>query len=223
MGITSSDVKLIEMALSIEPDISTVIELGSQNLYINGSDSVKPPFASEYYRALGLKYTCIDLAGDNGAVKVDLSDNRPMVFTGFDLVTDFGTSEHVVADIEMKSHAFHEGHINSMYPTRIPTEEEISLGYYRCWIKKHELTDLYGIMINVNPKTGNWPDHGYTYITKEFYEKLAEMMDYDIIHLEENMAMGNPNAINIECILRKRESAPFVTFEQFKLLPQYRS
>lgn len=223
MGITSSDIILINKALEIEPDIRTVIELGSQNLYLADTNPVFPPFASDWYKAKELRYACIDMAGDNGASKFDLSSEKSLPFNGFDLVTDFGTSEHVVANIPMESHSFHEGHIHSMYPTKIPTEDEIQLGYYRCWKKKHELMDLHGILISVNPKTGNWPFHGYTYITKEFYEKLADMMDYDILHLEENEAMGNPEAVNIECILRKKESAPFIELGEFKLLPQFRS
>ncbi len=237
MGITASDIELINMARHYKPNIKTVLELGSQNLYRPGDDQVKPPFASEYYKSLGIEYACIDMAGDNGAMTLDLSapihlvlkgpaigpseGAKPLEYSRYDLITDFGTSEHVVANSEMTAVAFHEGHINSVYPTAQPTPDNIARGYYECWANKHRLLKNGGIMISVNPKTGNWPEHGYTYINQEFYIKLADLMGYMIHWLNENEAMGNPNAVNIECLLMKTVDNDFCTFEEFQTLPQF--
>lgn len=239
MGVTSSDIELIKLALHHKPDIKSVMEMGSQNAYLPDTDPNKPPFASEWYRARGIEYSCIDMAGDNGAFVADLS--KPLVIINkegsaieptedpshggeeikFDLVTDFGTSEHLVAGVEMKNHFFENVNINSVYPVRVPTLEEIKLGYYNCWKNKHDLLKLGGIMISVNPKTGNWPDHGYTYINKDFYSTLAAAMGYEIYWLNENPAMGNPNAVNIECVLRKNIDNEFMLFEDFQLIEKF--
>lgn len=221
MGITASDIELIELTRFHNPKILQVLDLGSQNLYRPGDDPNKPPFASEYYQGLGLMYKCIDMAGDNLAMKFDLSKPIPYPEKEFDLVTDFGTSEHVVSDVEMNSVAFHEGHINSVYPTSQPTEENIRRGYYECWRNKHRLLKERGFMISVNPKTGHWPGHGYTYIDKEFYYQLAKMMAYEIYWLNENEAMGNPEAVNIECVLRKIMPNDFCSFENFQTCNQF--
>lgn len=227
MGICASDIKLIEKALEIKPDIKGVIELGSQNLYINNDK--RPPFASEWYESRGIHYHCIDMAGDNGAIIKDLSRilklvNQPGSPVKVDLLTDFGTSEHVVAGVEMKNHFFENVNINSVYPIRVPTSREIAEGFYNCWVNKHDLVSVGGIMINVNPKTGNWPGHGYTYLTKSFYTKLAELMGYEIIHLEDHAAMGNTESgWNVCCVLRKSIDNEFISFEEFQQCEQLRS
>jgi len=222
MGITASDIELIQLACHQKKDIKTVCELGSQNLYRPGDDQVKPPFAKFFYESLGMEYTAIDMACDNGAMPWDLSQSIRK-FTGitFDLITDFGTSEHVVANMPMVKHTFHDGHINSVYPTSQPTPEQIKCGYYECWRNKHNLLALNGIMISVNPKTGNWPEHGYTYINTDFYKMLAGLMGYEVYWLNENEAMGNPNAVNIECVLRKVIDNEFMSFEDFQTCDQF--
>lgn len=218
MGITVSDIALVEKALSVSPNIKTVCELGSQNLYLPGLDTLRPPFASIWYEERGIKYSCIDLAGDNFAAQFDLAHIFPPCLEAtFDLVTDFGTSEHVVQTAELQTVAFHEGHINSVYPKEKPLVEGIKRGYYACWVNKHNLLAFNGLMINVNPKTGNWPGHGYTYLTKDFYHTLADKMGYAVIHLQDNAAMGNVRSgWNVECILMKVHQVPFISFEEFQ-------
>lgn len=226
MGITASDITLIEKSLQIKPDIKGVIELGSQNLYLDNDP--KPPFASTWYEQRGIHYHCIDMAGDNGAIKRDLSTvlrlvNQPGSPVKADLVTDFGTSEHVVHVPVYQSVAFHEGHINSVYPTEQPNEEQISKGFYNCWVNKHDLLAVGGLMINVNPKTGNWPGHCYTYLTSRFYIKLTALMGYNIHHLEDHPAMGNTiSGWNVCCILEKTEDREFISFEEFQQCEQLR-
>lgn len=224
MGITSSDIELIDLARNRKPEILSVIELGSQNLYRAGDDPHKPPFASTFYESLGMIYQCIDMAGDNAAIQTDLSKVMQLNdHFKFDLVTDFGTSEHVVSGVEMKNHYFENVDINSVYPVRVPTQEEIRQGYYHCWKNKHNLLRLNGFMINVNPKTKNWPEHGYTYVSINFYRQLAELMGYEVIWLNEHEAMGNPNAVNIECVLRKVVDNEFLSFEDFQKCEQFPS
>ncbi len=216
--------ELIDLARNRKPEILSVIELGSQNLYRAGDDPNRPPFASTFYESLGIVYQCIDMAGDNGAIQTDLSKVMSLDSEfKFDLVTDFGTSEHVVTGVEMKNHFFENVNINSMYPVRKPTTKEIKEGFYNCWKNKHNLLKLNGFMISVNPKTKNWPEHGYTYLTINFYRQLAELMGYEIIWLNEHEAMGNPNAVNIECVLRKVVDNEFCDIDDFQLCEQFLS
>lgn len=214
MGITAFDIKLLERTLHIyQPDIENVVELGSQNLYLSGDDT-KPPFASTWYRSRGLIYCCIDLARDNNAYPEDLSEPISEKFHNeYMLLTDFGTSEHVVQMEDYEICSFHEGHINSIYASKI---KSVLDGYYNCWLNKHKMLRKGGIMINVNPKTGNWPGHGYSYLTEKFYKQLAEHTDYEIIELGQHPASGNfTDGWNIHAILRKH-SEKFPDFETFK-------
>lgn len=214
MGITAFSVSLIEGAINaVHPN--TVIELGSQNLYLTNADP--PPFASSWYIHHGFHcYECIDLAGDNYAWKIDLSqpiDKPPQ----FDLVTDFGSSEHVVQMSEYTKSSFHEGRINSIYPSGEIISIEI--GYYNCWLNKFNLCKIGGAILSENPKTGNWPGHGYSYIDMDFYKKLELMADVKIMALGEHGAMGNwKDGVNVYSILKKTGER-FPDLETFKALP----
>lgn len=213
MGITSQDIKLIELAISKGSSLWSVLELGSQNLY-TGNEKY-PPFASTWYKAQGLDYDCIDLAGDNGAIVEDLAHPIKSITRKYGLVTDFGTSEHVVQMEKHSKVAFHEGHINSIYPDGV---KDIDMGFYNCWLNKHRLLHVGGLMINVNPKTGHWPGHGYSYYTRQFYTQLVEIAEYRIVHLDEQAAMGNwTDGVNVCCILEKTGDR-FPSFNEFMQL-----
>lgn len=194
MGITAHDVELLDKVIEqFKP--ANVIELGAQNLY--NQPKLPAPYADEYYEQKGIRYHCIDLNGENNASPIDLS--KPY-YSGandgvFDLVTDFGTSEHVgnngAHDIE---------------------------AYYNCWKTKYDLLKVGGVMINENPKAGNWPGHGFNYVDIDFYLRLGGFLGYDIIKLEEHAAMGNTtDGWNVVCVFVKHRP-DFITLEQFKTL-----
>jgi hypothetical protein len=211
MGITNFSVSLLEKAVE-QYRPKTVIELGSQNLYT--TIEVNPPFADTWYRSNGFEeYACIDLAGDNGAITWDLSRPLPR-FMEYDLVTDFGTSEHCVQMEVFESVAFHGGHINSIYPVEIKDIEE---GYYNCWLNKFNLCKTGGYIISENPKTGHWPEHGYTYVDFNTYWQLSRVSGLYIVEIGEHPASGNTtDGYNIWCIMKKVENhfPDFATFKE---------
>jgi SAM-dependent methyltransferase len=92
MGITSFDIELLD---KYTIGVNSVCELGAQNLYDKEYPSYPVwPYANEYYEARGIKYTCIDLSEENNCLVHDLSKPLP-IKEKFDMVTNFGTSEHV--------------------------------------------------------------------------------------------------------------------------------
>lgn len=226
MGYTTFTKQLVQ-SVTYNYVINSVLDLGSQNDYDIAGD--KPPFISEWFKSKGIDYECIDLAGDNNAWKVDLSKpfentrgewNGKWLYSGWDMVVDAGTSEHVVQMNGYESIPFHDGHINSIYPTEV---KDVEAGYYNCWLNKFNLCKVGGFIVSENPKHGHWPDHGYHYITQEFYEQLADMVDVEIIKIGEHPASGNnETGMNIFCILRKTGDK-FATQEHFWSLPIYKS
>jgi len=73
--------------------VDSVCELGAQQLYGNSNYG---KFADVFYKAIGVKkYDCIDLNRWNDAMDYDLSELLPDTLQQYDMVTDFGTSEHV--------------------------------------------------------------------------------------------------------------------------------
>lgn len=191
MGITSFSVELIERN---KGNAKSVIELGAQQMY--NQPNLPAPYADEYYKSLGLDYSCIDLSKENNSIEIDLSKPLENSIGQFDLVTDFGTSEHVgnngVFDIE---------------------------AFYNCWKIKHDLCKNGGLIINENPKTGNWPGHGFNYVTSDFYSNLAELMYYNILERGEHPAVGNDtDGWNVYCVLQKTDDREFISLDQFKTL-----
>lgn len=76
--------------------------------------------------------------------------------------------------------------------------------HYQCFLNIHDLTKLGGIIIHENPKTENWPGHGYHYLDEDFYNQLAQITGYNILLLEQWPAVGNiTDGWNILCVMQK--------------------
>lgn len=87
MGVTTHSNNLVQKH---KGNAKTMLELGSQNTYF---DSVVQCVAKDYYTKQGFEHHSIDANGEYGCEVADLStvlDLEPC-----DIVTDFGTSEHV--------------------------------------------------------------------------------------------------------------------------------
>lgn len=205
MGYTGFTKRIIETVIKTY-DPKTVIDLGSQQDY--DQPNLPAPYISHWYENMGISYSCIDLNGENGSITLnlaedfflegacDLHDIAPeLVENRVDLLVDAGTSEHV------------------------GWEEQFSLAaIYNCWRNKHNLLKEGGIMVNENPKTGNWPGHGFNYYTKEFYRALEAATDYHVILLDEHPAMENRvDGWNVVCVMQKK-SERFPTLEEFQQL-----
>jgi 2-polyprenyl-3-methyl-5-hydroxy-6-metoxy-1,4-benzoquinol methylase len=69
-------------------------ELGDQLIDVDGIDF---KVAKDYWESLGIKHTSIDINGEHGALPMDLSKPIDVEEIGgpFNIVTNFGTSEHV--------------------------------------------------------------------------------------------------------------------------------
>lgn len=205
MGITSFSIELIERN---KGNAKTIIELGAQNLY--NQPILPAPYAHEWYLKNGFEeYDCIDLSKENNCIELDLSkpinyatypfmrmDREDEMIEEYDLVTDFGTQEHI------GNNGIHDPE-----------------AFYNCWKIKHDLFKKDGVMINENPKTGSWPGHGFQYMTLDFYLRLAELCGYKILELGEHPAMGNvTDGWNIYCVLKKQNNNSFISLEEFKTL-----
>jgi hypothetical protein len=172
-------------------DPKTVIDLGAQQNY--DQPNLPAPYIDSWYKDMGIMYMAIDLSEENGSVSLNLATDPTPDIPKVDLVVDAGTSEHVEIDGAFSWPAI-----------------------YNCWKIKHELLAEGGIMVSENPKTGNWPGHGYNYVTKEFYRRLEAATDYHIILLDEHPAMGNDtDGWNVMCVMQKK-SERFPTMEEFQ-------
>lgn len=92
MGIRRESIHLIEIAVEKLGGYEglRMCELGNQMMRDMGNCSAK-----RYFRNLGVDHVSLDENGKDGAVAVDLSKPIPESLGLFDLVTNYGTSEHI--------------------------------------------------------------------------------------------------------------------------------
>lgn len=96
------------------------------------------------------------------------------------------------------------------------TIEHVDGSLYQALKNIHEACQVEGTMIHENPRTENWPGHGYHYFTMEFWETLAGKAGYGVIETCEEPAMGNDvDGWNVVAVLRKIEDKPFISEEAF--------
>ena len=93
MGIAKDVIDLMDTALEIL-DMSykevLICELGDQKMKFG-----KHRIAKKYFESLGARHVSIDINGKNGAKKLDLAKPIKKWKNTFDIVTNYGTSEHV--------------------------------------------------------------------------------------------------------------------------------
>lgn len=182
MGITKRNLDWMTGLLPGGP--LRMLELGNQLIH----DGVYPPrSAKPYFTALGFDHTSVDLNGLDGALPYDLC--APFLFDrGFDVATDFGTSEHVS-------------------------------NLWQCLENLHSNVNPGGLLFHSNPEPGSWPEHGFWYRTRDFYEAFAKLAGYEIVDLHRHAAVGNTtDGWETTCCMRRGTKA-FPTKEAFTEVP----
>ena len=190
MGITQKSIERLESHKCLQKGIK-MLELGAQNTYDNKNYG---DIAKDVFTLLGVDHTSIDLYPHQGALEADLREKITLFDHKFDVITNFGTTEHMDGDL-------YDGFKNI-----------------------HDLCRIGGLMIHENPKINNWPKHGYHYMTKKFYIKLVELTGYKLLELTEEAAMGNfESGWNICAVLEKTNDNEFISQEDFETLDYRKS
>jgi Methyltransferase domain len=162
------------------------------------------PRASDFYRALGFDYSCLDIDSDPNSFALDLNfDTVPQRLAGkFNLITNFGTTEHI---------------INQLNAFRVI----------------HDLSAPSAIMMHELPALGQI-NHGLFGYQPRFFELLARSNNYSVLFLDfswSNIEFGIPLDLQnilaqfvdirtrppygsspsaVTAVLRKNYDAPFV-------------
>lgn len=196
MGVTRFSLDLIEEILQ-KRKIESVMDLGAQNNF--AQPHLPAPYMREWWETRNVKYDSIDLNGECGAYVLDLS--LPLVGMEHDLVMDFGTGEHISDD----RNSYGTGKFSLQH-------------FYQFWLNKFNLCKVGGLILSENPKTGNWPGHGFNYLTQEFYTKLCFEANLKFMYSGEHPAMNNHiDGWNIYSLVEKKQDE-FISFDLFKTL-----
>lgn len=119
---------------------SSMLELGNK---IKGEMVYKNVF-----ERLGFRHVSVDLNGRNGALKLDL--RKPLYLGQFDMVTNFGTSEHV--------------------------SDDNWNGQVECWRNMLTALSVGGVLVSITPLEGakRWLRHGRWYPQIAFFQEMAK-------------------------------------------------
>lgn len=182
MGITNKSLDRLQPYLK---QGIKMLELGAQNIY---SAENYGEIAKDYFKRIGIAHMSIDIIEHQMCVQADLRQQLKIGYD-FDVVTNFGTTEHIDGSL------------------------------YQPFKNIHEACKVGGVMIHENPKTGNWPGHGQHYFTQDFYAYLATQCGYDLIEVTEEAAMSNvTDGWNVCAVLRKMKDEKFISKKEFELI-----
>jgi hypothetical protein len=152
-----------------------MLELGDQTF----SDG---RVAKSFLEALGVRHVSVDLGGLNGSLPLDLRDTltdaHPEWEDYFDVVTDFGTTEHV------------------------------GESFYLPWRNMHACCRMDGLVVHALPEIESWVGHGHSYVTTATFEVLQSLGPYQIVQLDREIYLGNQNSVLVRAVMRKTGRFP---------------
>lgn len=156
--------------------------------------------AKLFFNHLGIEHTSIDINGKDGAIAFDVRNDIREVFPGdktFDIVTNLGFSEHVG-----------EGDV----------EENFLTNQYSIFKNIHEMGKAGSLFFHDLPAVGGHFQHGVAHYNTSFFRSMARIQRYDLIYLFVT-DFGSDWTRTIVASYIKMEDSPFMSFEEFKLLP----
>lgn len=161
MGLKREFIEFIESCANQtigELNGKKMLEFGDQ---IITDESIPEKTGKLYFSNIGVEHVSVDLSGQHGALKLDLS--KPQQFSRwrgyFDIVTNAGTSEHVE-----------------------PTSAQ-----YECFLVIHNALKVGGVAVHLVPdineleSKGCWSGHCNNYYSHEFFVMLAKNNNYRLV------------------------------------------
>ena len=147
--------------------------------------------AKKYFTEIGVMHTSIDLNGNDGALEYDLGDlKQSEKFSDFDIVTNFGTSEHVKHHYECFANIHNFCATNGVFVHSNPTTN-FWTGHLYC----------------------------FRWYSTEFFEELCEANGYEVIDICE-FGSRDHDFVKTHCSAKKINDDPFISREQFKKIEE---
>jgi len=140
----------------------------------------------DWYESRGAVYTCTDINGRNGAIKQDV--RLPFDFGKFDLVTNFGFSEHVSVQRPYWENAYNALEVGGIFAGTTPKPNH--------WLHH------------------GW---SYWHPSESFYLEWAEANSMEVVTLVD-CGPGDPSKRMVGYVLRKLTDAEHVWLPEFNAL-----
>ena len=178
-----------------------MVELGDQMMNFKGFIKIRKNarfLSKQYFETMGFNHTSIDWHGKNGAYPIDLSKpiEDPYWYNRFDILTNFGTSEHVENQYECWKNMHNLVKKNGIFISIIPsTTLEVDIYgnksphcnycYQPQFIKDLSIANSYDIIAMVAISTCGCAGYFYRKLSDEFVT-TKEQIDSWIQKVETN-------------------------------------
>lgn len=143
-------------------ECNSILELGNQlftneclskyDTFLNGFTNTTP--VKKYCENLNKQHVSIDITGYDESLPIDLNNEIISISDQFDLITNFGTTEHIEPN------------------------------QYEPFLHIHNLCKIGGVMIHEIPVVNHWIGHCRYYYDERFFEKLAKDNNYLILEMK---------------------------------------
>ena len=162
------------------------------------------PQARTFYRALGFDYSCVDIDNDPASVALDLNfESVPKALAGkFDLVTNFGTTEHVVNQLNAFKIIHDLAAPNAIMIHELPSHGEINHGLFAYQPK------FFDLLARCNEYSTLFLDFSWSDVAYGFSEDLEQHLSRFVDIKSRPRYGSSPSALT--AVLRKNNDAAFV-------------
>jgi hypothetical protein len=143
---------------------SSVLELGNQTFVneciskfqeeLKGFNNRTP--VKKFVESFSKTHVSVDITGLDGSLPFDLNKEELPNIGTFDLVTNFGTTEHIEPN------------------------------QYEPFLHIHNFCKINGLMVHEVPAVGGWTGHCKFYYDEKFFIELAKENNYKIIEIKRN-------------------------------------
>jgi hypothetical protein len=181
------------------PTLQTPIEGTPDHLL-----AASAPRAGPFYRSLGFDYSCIDIDNDPGSIALDLNcDAVPDSLTAkFNLITNFGTTEHVVNQLNAFKIIHDLAATGAIMLHELPAFGQTNhgfFGYQPKFFDRLARSNGYAVLI----LDFSWSDVEYG-LPDDIRNVLVQFVDTN------NQPQYGISPSAVTAILRKTTAAPFV-------------
>jgi Methyltransferase domain len=162
------------------------------------------PRAAPFYRALGFDYACIDIDNSPGSIALDLNfDALPEPLRGkFNLVTNFGTTEHVLNQFNAFKIIHELAAPGAIMLHELPASGLINHGFFGYQ------PSFFTRLASANEYTALMMDFGWSAVEYGLSEDMQRFLDQYVD--TRNRPPFGTSQCSITAVLRKNSDAAFV-------------
>jgi hypothetical protein len=162
------------------------------------------PRANNFYRSLGFEYSCVDIDNDPDSLALDLNfDTVPQALAGkFNLVTNFGTTEHVVNQLNAFKVIHDLAAPGAIMLHELPAFGEHNHGFFGYQPRFFER------LARCNDYSVLFLDFSWSDVTYGLPDEIQQALAQYVVTKDRPQYGISPSALTV--VLRKSGSAPFI-------------